>query len=392
MHALTDNDFLSTRVSLRLAVSCALSVSATGIANAAEWSAAPVMSWGVDQDSNRVLADEARASQSGNLHLEAQLRHTSPNLQLSVRPLVEFHRYTNDGSANSDDRSLGLASNWIREHWQWSVSAQVAQESTLTSELTDTGVIEGDSTRRTKSAASSWRLEHTELRSTDIQAAYADVDYQGRLANRLPGYRYPSLSLSERFQVSERSAFVMSAFASELQSPFRLSESRDTGFTFAVDHALSDLTQLHFAFGGSERKIAGIRSNGYVGELDLTRNSEAGQWRLFYHRKLAASGLGYLVERDEAGLSLRHPLSPLMSGSVSVQAVRNDNATFGGSSERHRYEAFETGLDWRLRETAMMGLRLGARRAQRFENTDLAGGWRASVVFTWTPRPQTLSR
>ena len=383
---------IPSRASRRFAISCALGFTTACVADAAEWSAAPILRWSVDQDSNRVLANDARASQGGTMHLEAQLRHSTPNLQLSMRPLVEFHRFTNDGASQFDDRSLSFSSAWRREHLRWIGSAQMAEESTLTSEPTDTGIVEGDTTRRTKSVASTLSFEHTELRSTEFQASIADVDYHGRFADRLPGYRYPSLSLSERFIVSERTSLVMAAFASRLESPFYLGESREAGFSYAIDHAVSDRTLVHVSFGGSARDAAAGRSNGYVGELEISHETEQGQWRLFYHRKLAPSGLGFLVERNEAGLSLRHPISALVTGSLNVLAVHNDNSSFGGTSERRRYETVETGLDWRLRETTQLGFKLGARRAQQREDSELAAGWRASVVLTWTPRPQTLSR
>jgi hypothetical protein len=369
-----------------------LSLCATSAADCAEWSAAPTLSWGVDQDSNRLLADKARESQSGTMHLEAQLRRTSENWQLSARPLAEFRRYTNDGSAEADNRSLGIASAWSREHLQWNVVAQLAEESTLTSEVTDTGLIEADSTRRTKSVASTWVYQHSELRALEVQTAFADVDYHGRVSRNLPGYQYPSVSLTERFTVTDRTQFSITAFGSELRTPFRFSESRDTGFRYGVDHVLNEVTRLHFSVGASSRRILGDHDNGYVGDVELTRNAEIGQWRLFYRRELAASGLGYLLERDTAGVSLRRPMTPHIVGSINLQSVQNDNSAALTSAERYRYSSLEAGADWRVAESSTLGLRLGARRAQRTEEADINSGWRAAAVFTWTPRIRTLSR
>lgn len=382
---------MRARIARSIGLLSALGSAATSIAVSAEWSAAPVVGWTVDHNSNRSLSRDAQASQRGSMAFDLLLSRADPTFQLALQPHVDVHRYTNDGASDYDDRSLNLSARWAREHSQWNFSAGVSQESTLTSELTDTGLAEGDTARRTRSAGGGWRLQHAEHRSLDIQLSYADVDYQGLRADRLPGYEYTSVSIGERFAVSSLTAFSVSAFGSDLQSGFSGGDSRDAGLSIAAERALSDRTLVHASVGYSARHIAGESDQGYIGEVELTHDAELATWRLYFERRLTASGLGFLVERDEAGVVFNRPLSPMWSANLRIQAVRNDSVAFAANGERVRYETAEAGLDWRNSATSVMSLRVASSRAQQNRFTDLEEGWRAAVSLTWSPRPKVLS-
>ena len=67
---------------------------------AAEWSAAPVLSWTMDHDSNRLLVANGPASEAGYLSLDTLLKRATPTSTYSLRPSVGWRHYTDHAAQN----------------------------------------------------------------------------------------------------------------------------------------------------------------------------------------------------------------------------------------------------------------------------------------------------
>jgi len=385
-----------TRSALRLAASCALGVAAIATTDAAEWSAAPVFNWIVDQDSNRTLAERSRTSQGGTMRLDLNLIRADETGQFSLRPYFALRRFTQDGAQggaqDADDFGLDLSSVWLGERSQLTAGASYAVESTLTSELTDTGISSGDLHRRTRIGQLGWEWRHAEDRAFQLQASYANVDYQGLRAERRLGYEYPSLSLEEHFTLSPLTSVSITVLAAELISPLEFADARNQSLSVGLERALSEQTLLHTSLGISRREFQFGQDHGFVWEADVTRAFEAGKLNVFYRRQLVPSGLGFLVERDEAGVTFNHPLSELSSAALAARSFRNDSAQFTSSDERRRFEEISAGLYWHLNETASIGFSVAERRAQQVQGADLTNGFRVVATLTWAPRKYSISR
>jgi hypothetical protein len=373
-------------------ISCALLFAALGQpVMAAEWSAAPTLSWGLDHSSNRALSARERSSAAGTMSMNFLMRRVEPTFELAVEPHLSLTRFTHQAAADANDRSMVASGAWLSEHSRLSSNVGYSLQSTLLSELEDTGVV-SDSNRRTKNASLSWSLLQSEYRTLQTQLSYVSVDYTASRFGRLPGYRYPSLSIGETFALSERTSFTVSAFGSYLDSPVEGSDSRDSGASVSLDRVLSSQMKAHVSVGYSTRELANVSDQGYIADLELTRQSELHHWNLYYHRRLMASGYGYFVERDEAGLGFTRLLSEALSASFNVRAVRNDNTTLLTSAERRRYESAESALDWRLSETSVIRTTASFTQAQQASGTALLDGWRIAISFNWSPRPRVVSR
>jgi hypothetical protein len=353
---------------------------------AAEWSATPSIVWTVDHQSNRDLRPEGQETQGAFLNVDVQLKRETGVSEISLRPRAQFQRYSDDSVADSTNASLAFAGAWRDELDSMALQAVVSRENALTSELEDTGFLRGDTIRNMRAGSASWDRELSERRVRRIEMSYAQLDYSGEYERALPGYRYPSLSISERLQLSGRSALSITAFGSEL------SDTRNYGAQFSLERQLTPRFFALAALGFNQTDLGIQKQDGFVAQLSLKREMELGEWSLDYSHSVAASGLGVLVERDRASFVLQRALAPRLRGRFELRSVRNDDLGVRLSGERHRFDTAEAGLDWRTAHTWTLGWRVGAARGDQAFGGESGEGWRTSLVAWWSPRPWTMSR
>jgi hypothetical protein len=359
---------------------------------AAEWSLAPTVNWVMDHDSNRRLSADGSEGQGAFLQFDALMQRATARTSLGLRPQIELQRYSNDSASDSDNQRLLAFGSWRDERTQIDAYAQYADESTLVTELTETGIIDGDTQRELMSAGADWSRQISANHQLSARVAYQDIGYRGDDVSLLSGYRYASAALTERARLSPRTAVSLSIFSSRLRPGSFGESSREAGLSIAMDREISSRLASRVSVGYSERATAAGDDSGYVGELELTRRGVLGDWRLFATRSMSPSGRGLLVLRTSAGLAFERALSARWGVSVDAQGVRNEDVGENISGERYSYSGITTGLEWQGSRTWRLGFETGFNVAQDRSGSESHQGWRAAVRFVWTPRRFSISR
>jgi hypothetical protein len=124
----------------------------------------------------------------------------------------------------------------------------------------------------------------------------------------------------------------------------------------------------------------------------VKRTGELATWRLFAERSVAPSAFGFLVTRDEAGLSFERRLAPRWNTSLGFRRVSSDDIAAAFSGEVHLYERADTALSWQASRTVRLIGSASVTRIERAADSPYAEGWRAIVAVTWTPQPRIVSR
>lgn len=372
--------------------SCALG---TGVAPlwAAQWTITPTYSSSVDYDSNRRLLTRGSASEAGVLTVDMRFDRALENFDFSLEPRYAFRRYSDSSLGNGDDRSIYGAINWNGEKSTLNVTASYWDQSTLATEVLETGIVTGDTHRRLAQAAATWNWNQTERRTLVAQLSDMDVSYYGQSAALLPGYRYPSGSLGERFAFSERGSFTLSAYGSVLQSDTRGNSSHTEGLEGEVIYTFSELTNLDASVGESSRNLAGTSSYGTDASVSLNHTMLLGRASLVYTRSLVPYGFGFLVERQQFTAGVTRSLTETMSSTLSIMRIQNNETAVLLRVDRRSYDSLSCSLNWRPTPTWSVGGEIDALRTQL---PDIAGepvkGWRSSITITWTPLPWSRSR
>lgn len=352
----------------------------------------PTFSWDVNQDSNALLQREAEQSGSTSVLMDARFQRASERSRAFLSPHLRFERFTDPALGNRDDLSLLAGIHREYERAEIDLGAQYADESTLGTEIAATGIVRPNTHRRTGGTDLSVSYMPAESRILFAQFSYEDVSYYGDETRSLTGYRYPNLSLGERFVLSDRATLSLSAFEARLLSDFEGNDSVQRGLQLGVTYALSEVTRIDASVGGSDRKLAGQNSRGTVISANLSREMSRGRLTLGYTRNLVPYGYGIFVERQEFSASGLWQMTPALDAVLAARAIRNDQAVSGLLSDRKSYDGVSVALHWRVSETWRLDAHADGLRAQLADATDRAEQWRTGVGITWSPLPRIRSR
>jgi hypothetical protein len=389
------------------AIGCGCLLGAGGMSHvlAAEWSVQPIFSVQTDYDNDRNLSNDPQGSEEVVLYGDLKLQRAIENSQIVLEPRFDLRRYSSSIWGPGNDRSLNGAFTWAGQDMKVTLTGLIANQSTLITEVLETGIINGDLRRRSSQANGEWDWLPNERRQFFLQLGYSGASYSGDpLAElELPGYRYSSAALGERFVLSERTTLAVSAFGDVLTSQQRGGSSHEAGGQVEVIHQFSERISLDAAVGESKRSLYGQTGSGTNASVTLTRSFERGTASLSYLRSLVPYGTGFLVERQQFGLSLARPLTPSLDLNLSLLRLKNNASTVSLGLDRPFYDNGTLGLSWRMGESWTLqpqvstGWSKPVVRAAANANTpppDLptVHEWRAQVTLVWQPLPGSKSR
>lgn len=370
---------------------CLLGAGASHL-RAAEWSIQPSFSWSTDYDSDRNLMVAGQGSESAVLYADLQLKRTLENTELLLESKIDARRYSDSFWGSGDDRSLFASVSRTGERTHLDLTASVANQTTLTTELLGTGILQGNTHQRLVQAGGSWSWAQTQRGSYFAQLAYSDVSYTGQSNFALPGYRYPSASLGERFNLSERLTLSVSAFGDALSSDRAGNSSHEAGGQVAFNYSSSERTVLDASIGESKRSLAGVQGYGTVGAFSITHKLSLGTVAASYTRSLVPYGTGFLVQRQAINASAMRSLRPYLDADVSVSRIQNNQSAAALGLDRLRFDTAGVGLNWQLGETWTLRSQLTASRSQPIRSTQTVHQWAAALIMTWKPRASAFSR
>jgi hypothetical protein len=374
---------------------CLLGVGGAPRLLAAEWSMQPAFSWSADYDSDRSLAPAGvQGSEEGVLSADVQLQRSVENLKMTLEPHFDVRRYSDSVWGPTDDRSLATSLAWSGERTQLNVSGSISNQTTLTTELLETGIVNADTRRRTAQASGELDFSKTEKHLFFAQVSYSGTTYSGPplVQLELPGYRYGAASAGERFLLSEHLTLSASAFGDILRSDRQGGSSYEAGGQVELNYAHSEYTTFDVSVGQSRRTLAGVPGNGTNVSASVTRKLALGSVALSYTRSLVPYGTGFLVERQQVTASATRALTPYLTADVAVLRVQNNQSTVRLGLDRPYYDNAVAGLNWQLSETWSLRSQVSTSWSQPIHSAALVHEWRAGLTMTWTPGPSAISR
>ena len=386
------------------AIGCGCLLGAGGVSHlhAAEWSVQPIFTVATDYDSDRNLQPGTQGSEEAVLYGDLKLQRALENTQIVLEPRFDLRRYSDSIWGPGNDRSLNAALVWSSERLKVSLAGFIANQTTLSTEVFESGVINGDTRRRTEQANGEWDWSHNERRQSFLQLGYLSSSYSGTplVELELPGYRYPSAALGERFFLSERLTLSVSAFGDALTSARQGNSSHEEGGQVEFIDQYTEATSFDISVGQSRRSLSGQGGSGTNGSVTLTHLLERGSASLSYVRSLVPYGTGNLVERQQFAATLTRPVTPELDVNFSVLRLKNNASTVRLGLDRPYYNNALVGLSWKMGESWTLQPQVSAALTKPIpppgstvavDNRTVLE-WRTQLSLVWQPLPDKKSR
>jgi hypothetical protein len=370
---------------------CVLNVEAA----AGQLSFTPGVNFAVDDDSNRNLVPGGPASQSETLELSASLKGTTEASDFTVSPLVRYQYFDSSAFADIFERDVSLTEIWTLERGKVTLTGEDGDNSTLTTEATETGILSSRLHQRSDQGGLSYAYDQTERLSLITTGSYLDTSYYGTpgsyLLNLLQGYRYPSASVAEQYQISEISTISATVTYSKVLSQLSILDSQDIGATLEYRRSFSDTLDLDATIGESEAQSQST-ANVNTGSLSLTRRFESGSVVLSYVRSLTPLGTGVLVQRQVYSLSASRSLSDQLTATLTFSRVQNGQTDVqphvGEQLLVQNYNSGQLSFAWQFAEYWHLSADLDTTRTQVLSPVNYTvQEWRVGMSLTWSPQP-----
>jgi hypothetical protein len=386
------------------AIGCGCLLGAGGASHlwAAEWTAQPSVSWMTDYDSNRALNVDSEGSESAVIYGDLKLERSSESTQIVIEPKYDLRRYSDSVYGPGSDRSLNASLVWTGERNSLNLSASIANQTTLTTELLESGIIDGSIQQRLEQFNAQWSWSRTELHQFFVQAGYMDVDYPGSplvpegpdgpFVSELPGYKYSNGALGEHFFLTPLTTLTVSAVGDALDSPLRGDSSHEEGGQVELSTSFSERLAVDASVGETRRSLAGQTSNGTNASVLITRSFERGSATLTYTRSLVPYGTGILVERQQVSAGLTRPLTEYLDANINLIRVQNNESTVRLGIDRPFYNNAMVGLAWKMGESWTVAPAVTASWTQAIGSNLPVHEWRGALTVTWKPLASTRSR
>ncbi len=363
--------------------------------DAAEWSFQPRVSLMTEYDDNKRLAARAHDSVVGTqLDIAGKLGMQTEKTEINVVPRARFSKYSGEKNLDSNDYFLGLNSLLIAEKTYWRFDADYIRDTSLASELEDTGLVQARKTREKILLIPSVTYEFSER--TDLKAAidFLRVEYMDAGIIGLVDYSYKTADIAVATQTGDTGELSISLHASRFEAADVGSQSDHIGLAAMYKRHLTDSMESELLFGVRKSDFDSGQSgdeNGILFGLGINKEYVRTQWRLGLSRTINPIGSGSMVEKDRVSAKVSRSMTDRLQALARLSLLKQKSLEKSFAGKERRYSQFDVQLRWQITDGWSMR---GGYRYRYNENDGMSNAADANSLlfeFVYLP-PDKLGR
>lgn len=373
-----------------------LAMTRAGFAAAADWSESLQASGTVAYDTNPLLTPgSSMVDRSAQLAVDGNTQVATEVSQFTAAPRFAIIRYDEEKNLDITTGSLTLTYQDTGERGVWNASALAETDSTVTSELGQTGITNVNLRHNAYNAALGYQYLWSERLSWQLQGTGQITRYNDAEQYGLVGFSYVGLQFGPAWTFSDRLQGSLN-LATDRVSAQNGTAERDYSVSAQLKRALSEQYSWHASAGATRIEIPGSSATPTSGvfELGATRQGERVQWSVSVKRAVLPIGFGLLAREDVAALSAVFATTEHSTLSLSCNAIRSDPVSFSlyfapGISLRYQVYSGATwaqaAAEWQYHFSprwALSAALMGA-RARSYNLDEWANGNQARLGIVW---------
>ena len=309
-------------------------------------------------DNKRLRSSDEEGVVGVDVHGSVRLSRKTETSEVYVSGTLRSARYDgdDDGGLDTDDQLLYAGGRWIGERSEFSINGDFRRESSLITELEDTGLFADVERRVTKSISPQYMYQLFENTSFNVGFNYTDVEFPNSIPVSLTEYDYTSAYTGVTHNLTERSAISLSIFHSMYEASTFDNDIDTTGGNLRYDKIINEHWQMYTSAGYRESKfrnnVAGVNvrddDTGALYEAGVTRQSETLRLQFDIRNELQPSASGNLNERTEYEFSVRKMFTERLSGRLNFLWLENESVNDDTDNNDREYWSVNIGGDYRL--------------------------------------------
>lgn len=359
----------------------------------------PVITSGIKYSDNPRLTTGVAQIETWNTSLASRLEAMgrTERTDFSTKIDLNAQRYPDNQLLDNDNGGVELGLRRKNIYDQWNITAAYRNESTLVSELEDTGYVQIHRRRYSQQLAPSWQWMFAENNSLQLGYQYQQAAY-GAGATNLYDYTNQMLSAGWLYNWNERTQLSTTLYGSRYESAESGAEYKDRGLQFGIGRSVTGLWTANLVVGAhqltavSTRYLFGVfkftRRDEDIGGLinaSLERRGERTTYAFSLSRGIEPSGSGFATQRDRLSLTISHRYTPHVLFTLTTSAIRNEALQENINGINRQYYNIQPRLTWNFTQEWALAANYSFAR-QRYEQVSQAATENAiaiSLSYIW---------
>jgi hypothetical protein len=362
-------------------------------------------------DNVNLLPDQKDRQNSISLSPSATFSRNTERSSLSGNVQISVNRFPGNSALDSTDDVIGLNFHDQAERLRWGIALNHIRDSTLQTELAQTGIVQARKQRTSASLSPDVTWSWSERLSTTLSFLRANTGYEAGAG--LADYSFQRPTLATKYLMSERTALIVQAFRSKTTTTDDAIEAKSTGATIGLTHDLSETLTLSASVGqqstdtrirsqqffcpfgslilcqffGIPLQVQSVESNttqkGLLFDLALKQAADTHSWSVGSGRDTQSTASGQTVETTRISADFSFSFDERRSAGMSGSWLRSKY--IGGEGATTDYRRIDAFYSWRFAEYWTLGTGVG-RAQQKAEGNfgqATANSAYASVTYVW---------
>ncbi len=328
--------------------------------------------------------------------IKAGQRTETSNINLKGGATLK--KYSGEDNVNTNDFDLGVDVTHRTERDKFTLTAAVKLDSTLTSEIQSSGLMQRRKRRIKKNFALSWTRSLSERTSLKLGYSHTDTDYKNAKNTGLSNYTYQSIDATFAYSLNMKT-IVSSMLTSSLYkgSNRTKTETQDLGISLGIKHNFSETFSIGAGAGVrySETEYRTYQvddhntDTGLLLNANVQRTFERMMVSGLFSRNVLPSGSGALLITDKLSVEADYRVDERLNLNLVSAAYRNSSADEDNETYDRIYYSIQPKIRWKL---ARRWLIEGSYRYryQRYDASDLTADSNAiflSAKYIWPSKP-----
>lgn len=344
-----------------------MSIQKPNNACAADWALTPAVSLNIINDDNLFLATQNKTSTwESVIDTSVGLSRNTENNNIMINERLAARHYDYMPALDRNDSYTSLLYGYDAERYTFRINGAYAQESTLTSELVDTGVVQVVRTVNQKTLSPQLNYQMSPRSTLKMSFDYLDKKYDAPITEFSP-YTTHATTVNYAYALDETVNLQANVTRSNVDIPdgaygyqglslLTKSNNYQLGFTYNYAENI-DLSVL-YGERSSEDEIKYLgyllfpasHSKGSTYNVVLRKSLASGSVKFQLSRDYSPAGTGVVYETDNATLGMQFLIDERNSINLDITYLNQKPGSSSYSAVQRTYYSIQPGYSWQVAE------------------------------------------
>lgn len=309
-------------------------------------------------DNKRLITQQKNDVYGVIANVQFDLIAASPSTKFKLSPRLRFSRYAGDDFLDSNDQFLKLNFDYTTEKTFTSLGMDFSRDTTLTSELEDTGFVQQNKRRLQLNLIPSWTYSLSELSSIKFGYSFQAVKYEDAELTPLVDYFYHRTDATYFSYFSEYLHVNASLYGSLYDAEKLANQTSDYGFQVNFKYNATEKYTYTLNLGAHRSDIKVETRDGIFKDTDtgtllgvgFNRRFEKALLEFGINQTVKPSSIGSLVRRERVILSTNYKYSEIADFNFSISGTHSKAILDASENKEWNYADFTLRNRWRLAE------------------------------------------